>query len=82
VEPADDLAGLRIADEHGERAKIVVTGLAQIVGAEPSVITATSAPSSSSVMVMSGSNLASSFGIFAYHSTGPVAGLDPAAYVF
>jgi hypothetical protein len=34
VEPADDLAGLRIADEHRERAKIVVSGLAQIVGAE------------------------------------------------
>jgi len=34
VEPVDDLAGLRIADEHGERAKIVVSGLAQIVGAE------------------------------------------------
>src|SRR5882724_1760632 len=29
VEPADDLAGLRIADENGERAKIVVSGLAQ-----------------------------------------------------
>jgi hypothetical protein len=34
VEPADDLAGLRIADEHGERSKIVVSDLAQIVGAE------------------------------------------------
>src|SRR5215469_681831 len=34
VEPADDFAGLRIADEHGERAKVVVSGLAQIIGAQ------------------------------------------------
>src|SRR5215831_4551980 len=34
VEPADDLPGLRIADEHGERAKIVVSGLAGIIGAQ------------------------------------------------
>src|SRR5437016_2104083 len=34
VEPADDLAGPRIADKHGERAKIVASGLAQIVAAE------------------------------------------------
>src|ERR1700730_4218555 len=34
VEPADDLTGLRVADEHRERAKIVVSSLAQIVGAE------------------------------------------------
>src|SRR5262249_37348192 len=31
VEPAYDLAGLWIADEHGEWAKIVVSGLAQII---------------------------------------------------
>jgi hypothetical protein len=34
MEPADDLAGLWIADEHGERAKVVVSGLAQIIGAQ------------------------------------------------
>jgi hypothetical protein len=34
VEAADDLAGLRIADEHGERAKVVISGLAQIIGAQ------------------------------------------------
>jgi len=34
VEPADDLPGLRVADEHGERAKIVVSGLANIIGAQ------------------------------------------------
>src|SRR5262245_41645716 len=34
VEPAAGLAGLRIADEHGEPARIVVSDLAEIVGAE------------------------------------------------
>jgi hypothetical protein len=34
VKPADDLAGLRIADEYGERAKVVISGLAPIIGAE------------------------------------------------
>src|SRR6476661_5049884 len=34
VEPADDLAGLWITDEHGERAKVVVSSLAQIIGAQ------------------------------------------------
>src|SRR5262249_46752046 len=34
VEPADDLAGLRIADEHSERAKVVVSRLTQIIGAQ------------------------------------------------
>src|SRR5215467_7098364 len=34
VEPADDLAGLRIVDEHGERAKVMVSSLAQIIGAQ------------------------------------------------
>src|ERR1700736_2645242 len=62
VEPADDLAGLRIADEHGEPAKIAVSGLAQIVGAETIGDHRHVAGSSSSVTVMSGSNLASSFG--------------------
>src|SRR5216684_1451984 len=39
----------------------------------PSVITATSAGSSASVTVMSGSALTLAFGIFASHRTGPVA---------
>jgi len=34
VEPADDPPGLRIADEYSERAKVVVCGLADIVGAK------------------------------------------------
>ncbi len=34
MEPADDLTGLRIADEHGERAKVIVSGLAQIIGTQ------------------------------------------------
>ena len=34
VEPANDPTGLRIADEYRERAKVVVSGLVQIVGAE------------------------------------------------
>ena len=34
VEPADDAAGLPVADEHGEPAKITVSDLAEIVGAE------------------------------------------------
>src|SRR5215831_2257039 len=36
VEPADNPSGLRVADEYGERAKIVVSGLADIVSAEAS----------------------------------------------
>jgi hypothetical protein len=79
VEPADDLAGLRIADEQGERAKIVVSGLVQIVGAE----------TTGDDRYVGGikhlghrdfwSDSASSFGKFASHRTGPVAGLQPAA---
>src|SRR5262245_6672792 len=34
VEPADDLAGLRFADKYGKRAKVVVSSLAHIMGAE------------------------------------------------
>src|SRR5690242_572807 len=34
MEPADDLAGLRVANEYGERAKVVVSGLTRIIGAE------------------------------------------------
>src|SRR5262249_23026 len=34
VESADDFAGLRMAEQHGERAKVIVSGLAQIIGAQ------------------------------------------------
>jgi hypothetical protein len=34
VEPADDLAGRRIADKNRQRAEIVVSGLAEIVADE------------------------------------------------
>jgi hypothetical protein len=34
MESADDLAGLRITDEHGERAKVVVSSLVHIIGPE------------------------------------------------
>src|SRR5713101_3626431 len=73
VEPADDLAGLRIADEHGEPAKIAVSGLAEIVGAETigdhRYVGGIKLIGHGDVRVC----LASSFGIFASHRTGPVA---------
>ena len=82
MEPADDLAGLWIADEHGERAKVVVSGLAQIIGAQ----TIANHLCVSGIQLIGDGNvwvaLGSLFGKFASHPTGPVSGLDRAAYVF
>jgi hypothetical protein len=78
VEPANDLTGLRIADEHSERAKVVVSGLAQIIGAQ----------TIANYRCVSGTHLIGDGDVRVYpetvirHIRLPVAGLDPAACVF
>ena len=76
------LRGLRIADEHGERAKIVVPGLVQITGAE----TIGDHRCGGGIQRIRDGDVWVCRQIVIPHirfpSAGPVAGLATAAYVF